>query len=345
MTPYRKRKTPITERMADDMLVRNFAERTIDSYTYHVDRFAKHFGKLPEDLGPEQIREFQLWMIKVNESSWSQFNQAVCALRFLYSVTVPRTWAVQMIPFGKRPKKLPAVLGQDEVHDLIQCVTVPKHRAVLLTLYSAGLRLAEATNLKLRDIDSQRMQLKVNGGKGGKDRYVPISQRLLEELRTYWKTVRPSNYLFPGKTDDVPLSGATIQRTCKMAAAQARINKTVTPHTLRHSYATGLLEAGVDLMTISKLLGHSSFLTTMIYLHCRRQHLNSAPSPIDWLPVRQCPRWVDPTLQAPRQNSAPNSLTDNDDNSSIMIQPPEFKPSEKRQPLKRPPQDKPKRDQ
>ena len=108
MTPYRKRKTPITERMADDMLVRNFAERTIDSYTYHVDRFAKHFGKLPEDLGPEQIREFQLWMIKVNESSWSQFNQAVCALRFLYSVTVPRTWAVQMIPFGKRPKKLPA---------------------------------------------------------------------------------------------------------------------------------------------------------------------------------------------------------------------------------------------
>jgi len=206
-----------------------------------------------------------------------------------------------MIPFGKRPKKLPTVLGQEEVHDLIQCVTHPKHRAVLLTLYAAGLRLAEATHLQLPDIDSQRMQLKINGGKGGEDRYVPISPRLLQELRTYWKLDRPSNYLFPGKTADVPLSSATVQKACKLAAAQARITKTVTPHTLRHSYATGLSEAGVDLMAISRLLGHSSFLTTMVYLHCRSQHFNSAPSPIDWLPTRQCPRWVDPSLQAPRQ--------------------------------------------
>jgi site-specific recombinase XerD len=204
-----------------------------------------------------------------------------------------------MIPFGKRPKRLPSVLGQEEVHDLIQCVEHPKHRTVLLTLYAAGLRLAEATHLKLPDIDSQRMQLKVNGGKGGKDRYVPISPRLLEEWRRYWKLDRPSDYLFPGKTADVPLSSATVQKACKLAAAQARITKPVTPHTLRHSYATGLLEAGVDLMAISKLLGHSSFLTTMIYLHCRRPHLNSAPSPIDWLPTRQCPRWLDPSSAAP----------------------------------------------
>ena len=237
-TSYHKRQTPITKRMAEDMLVRNLAPRTIDSYTYHVDRFARHFGKLPEDLGPEQIREFQLWLIQVNQASWSQFNQAVCSLRFLYTVTLPRPWSVAMIPFGKRPKKLPTVLGQEEVHDLIQCVTHPKHRAVLLTLYAAGLRLAEATHLKLPDIDSQRMQLKVNGGKGGKDRYVPISPRLLEELRTYWKIARPSSYLFPGKTPDTPLSGATIQKACKLAAAQARITKTVTPHTLRHSFAT-----------------------------------------------------------------------------------------------------------
>ena len=171
---YHKRQTPITKRMAEDMLVRNLAVRTIDTYTYHVDRFARHFGKLPRPtlgvgarLGPEQIREFQLWLIHVNEASWSQFNQAVCALRFLYTVTIPRPWSVAMIPFGKRPKKLPTVLGQAEVHDLIQCVAHPKHRAVLLTLYAAGLRLAEATHLKLPDIDSQRMQLKVNGGKGG----------------------------------------------------------------------------------------------------------------------------------------------------------------------------------
>ena len=298
MTPYHKRQTPACQRMAEDMLVRNLAARTIDTYTYHVDRFARHFGKLPEDLGPEQIREYQLWLIQVNQASWSQFNQTGCALRFLYSVTIPRPWVVEMIPFGKRPKRLPTVLGQEEVHDLIQCVAHPKHRTILLTLYAAGLRLAEATHLRLPDIDSQRMQLKINAGKGGKDRYVPMSPRLLEALRTYWKLERPSDYLFPGKTCDVPLSSATVQKACKLAAAQARISKPVTPHTLRHSYATGLLEAGVDLLAISKLLGHSSFVTTMIYLHCRRPHLQAAPSPIDWLPTRQCPRLVDPSASA-----------------------------------------------
>lgn len=212
-----------------------------------------------------------------------------------------------MIPFGKRPRKLPTVLGQDEVHDLIACVKQPKHRAILVTLYAAGLRLAEATHLKLPDIDSQRMQLKINSGKGQRDRYVPMSPRLLEELRSYWKLERPGDYLFPGKTPDVPLSAATIQKACKLAAAQARIAKCVTPHTLRHSYATGLLEAGVDLMAISKLLGHSSFVTTMVYLHCRKQHLQSAPSPLDWLPTRQCPRWIDPTLRPSQEDSSENN--------------------------------------
>ena len=294
MTPYRKRKTEATGPMAHDMQVRGFAERTIDSYTYHVDRFCKHFGKRPEDLGPEQIREFQLWMLNVNESSWSQFNQAVCALRFLYSVTIPRDWVVTMIPYGKRSKKLPTVLSQAEVHDLIQCVTHIKHRTLMLTLYAAGLRIGEATNLKLRDVDSERMQLKVTRGKGDKQRYVPLSPKLLQELRAYWRDCKPNDFLFPGKTPNQPLNSAVIQKACKLAAAQARITKPVTPHTLRHSYATGLLEAGVDLMVISRLLGHSSFLTTMVYLHCRQEHLGSAPSPADWLPVRQCPRWTVP---------------------------------------------------
>jgi len=300
MTPYSKRKTPFTQRMAEDMQVRNLSPRTIDSYTYHVDRFAKHFGKDPAELGPEEVRDFQLWMIK-EKKSWSQFNQAVCGLRFFYSVTCKRDWVVKHIPFGHTPKTLPNVLGSEEVARLIACVRVPKHRAVLLTLYAAGLRLTEATNLKIQDIDSARMQLKVVLGKGRKDRYVPISPKLLKELRDYWQIAKPPIYLFPGKTPDVPLHGATIQICCKMAAAQARLNKHVTPHTLRHSYATGLLEAGVDLMAISRLLGHSSFATTMVYLHCRRQHLGTAPSPIDWLPVRQCPKWVDPT-------SGPNSM-------------------------------------
>jgi integrase len=174
-----------------------------------------------------------------------------------------------------------------------------------LTLYAAGLRLSEASHLQVRDIDGQRMQIHITNGKGRKERLVPISPRLLHELREYWKAARPSNFLFPGKTADVPLSNATIQKACKLAAALARINKLVTPHTLRHSYATGLLEAGVDLLTISKLLGHASFVTTMVYLHVRRQHFDRSPSPIDWLPLRQSPQWA----ERPERRVAPGTDT------------------------------------
>lgn len=303
MTPHQKRTlSPITQRMAGDMLVRNLAQRTIDSYTYHVERFAKHFGQSLDRLGPEEIRQYQLHLVEVRHASWSTFNQAVCGLRFLYHVTLPRPWVVQHIPFGKRPRKLPAVLGVEEVSGLIACVPVLKHRTVLLTLYAAGLRLTEATHLQVADIDSPRMQLNIRQGKGSKQRLVPLSPRLLAELREYWKQTRPRTFLFPGKTPDVPLASATVQKACKLAAALARIPKHVTPHTLRHSYATGLLEAGVDVLTIGRLLGHKSFMTTMIYLHVRRPHLESVPSPLDWLPVRQCPRWVDPT---PAPSSSP----------------------------------------
>jgi len=310
MTPHQRRTlSPISQRMAGDMLVRNLAQRTIDTYTYHVERFAKHFGKPLDQLGPEEIRSYQLHLIEVRKASWSSFNQAVCGLRFLYHVTLPRPWVVQHIPFGKRPKKLPAVLGSEEVSRLIACVPTLKHRTVLLTLYAAGLRLSEATNLQVADIDSQRMLLNIRQGKGSKQRLVPLSPRLLQELRSYWKQARPATFLFSGKTPDVPLANDTVQKACKLAAALARIPKHVTPHTLRHSYATGLLEAGVDLLTIGRLLGHKSFTTTMIYLHVRRPHLESTPSPLDWLPVRQCPRWIDPnqgsTASEPANNDPP----------------------------------------
>jgi len=294
MTPYKKRVTAFTKRMAEDMQLRNLSPRTIDAYTYHVDRFAMRFGKHPEELGLEQVRDFQLWMINELHSSWSQFNQAVCALKFFYTVTCQRDWIVTHVPYGQRPKTLPVVLSGDEVARIIACIINIKHRTVILTLYSAGLRISEGLNLKVPDIDSERMTLKINQGKGQKDRYVPVSPRLLTELRLYWRDQRPSEYFFPGKTDDTPLNPAVVQKALSLATAQAGIKKHVTPHTMRHSYATGMLEAGVDLMAISKLLGHSSFTTTMVYLHCRRQHLGSAPSPIDWLPVRQCPRWIDP---------------------------------------------------
>lgn len=292
MTPYRNRLTPLTKRMAEDMLVRNLSASTIDAYTYHVDQFLAFAGQPAEQLGPEQIREFQLHLIREKKVGWSSFNQAVCGLRFLYRFTIPRDWHVEMIPFGKRPKKLPLVLGHEQATRLIECATNLKHRTVLLTLYAAGLRLSEATHLKVSDIDSSRMQLRVMHGKGAKQRLVPMSPRLLEALRSYWRQYRPPTYLFPGRHNDLPLSGTTMQKACKAAAREAKLSRNISPHTLRHSFATGLLEAGVDLLAIGQLLGHKSFLTTMIYLHVRQPHLQSTPSPIDWLPVRQCPRWT-----------------------------------------------------
>jgi site-specific recombinase XerD len=294
MTPWQQQSSQLTQRMAEDMLLRNYSQKTIDAYTYHVGRFAEFLGGSPEQATPENVRSFQLHLIEVRKIGWSSFNQAVCGLRFLFRTTYPRDWAVSMVPFGKRPKRLPAVLSADEVISLLSCVSNLKHRTFLLTSYAAGLRLSETAALTIADIDSQRMQLRIAHGKGAKERMVPLSPRLLTALREYWKQVRSPKYLFSGKTFKVPLSSTTIQKTCKAAVQKAGILKHVTPHTLRHSYATGLLEAGVDLLTISRLLGHKSFSTTMIYLHVRRPHLQSTPSPIDWLPVRQLPGWTAP---------------------------------------------------
>jgi site-specific recombinase XerD len=305
MTPYNRRLNPYIRRMAEDMQVRNLAPATIDAYTFHVDKFCQFFGKSADQLGPEEIRQYQLYLVNEKKASWSSFNQAVCGLRFLYEVTLGKPWTVRHIPFGKRPKKLPTVLSDQEVSCLLECVKNPKHRAVLLTCYAAGLRLSEATHLRIPDIDGQRMQIRITNAKGSKERLVPASPRLLEELREYWKLRRPGNYLFPGMTADVPLSGTSVQKACKPAAAKAGITKNVTPHILRHSYATGMLEAGVDLLTISKLLGHSSFVTTMIYLHVRRQHFDRSPSPIDWLPLRQCPQWA----ERPEPPATPGTVT------------------------------------
>jgi len=299
--------------MADDMTLRNYSQSTIDAYTYHIGRFAQFLKRSPESATPEDVRSFQLHLIEVRKVGWSSFNQAVCGLRFLFRTTIqtadggPRDWAVSMVPFGKRPKKLPTVLGGDEVASLLACVPNLKHRTFLLTLYAAGLRLSEAAALTIADIDSGRMQLRVAHGKGAKQRVVPLSPRLLAELREYWKEVRPPTFLFPGKTFEVPLGSTTIQKTCKAAVAKAGILKRVTPHTLRHSYATGLLEAGVDLLTISRLLGHKSFSTTMIYLHVRRTHLGSVPSPVDWLPVRQVPRYLRDENENNNNSGSPTS--------------------------------------
>jgi len=294
MTPYQKRLTPITDRMAGDMRIRNLAQATIDAYTYHVGRFADFIQRPIGDATAEDVRNFQLYLVEEKKVGWSTFNQAVCGLRFLYTTTLPKPWPITSIPFGKRPRRLPTVLAVEEVDALLQCTKNLKQRTFLMTLYSGGLRLSEAADLQIAHIDSARMQLNVAAGKGNKQRLVPLSPRLLAELRTYWKQYRPTHYLFPGKTPDRPYAATSIQKAIKASAKQAGIKKNVTPHTLRHSYATGLLEAGVDILTISRLLGHASFATTMVYLHVRQVHLGSTPSPIDWLPVRQLPGWEQP---------------------------------------------------
>jgi len=306
MTPYQKRTSPVCQRLAQDMQIRHLATNTIDAYTYHVEKFEQFLGaKHIQDVRPEDIRSFQLHLIEIRKVGWSSFNQAVCGLRFLFSVTFPRDWHVVMIPFGKRAKKLPTVLSGQEVSSLLQCTPNLKHRTFFITLYAAGLRLSEAANLRISDIDSQRMQLNIQSGKGKKQRQVPLSPRLLEALRVYWKQYQPQQLLFPGKTPEKPYAGTSIQKTIKASARRAGLKKNVTPHTLRHSYATGLLEAGVDILTISRLLGHSSFTTTMVYLHVRQTHFLRSPSPLDWLPTRQLPKWEDPSQ--PNDNPPPKN--------------------------------------
>ena len=304
MTPHQLQTlSPIVLRFAQDLQIRNLAQKTIDAYCYHVNHFEKFIAPISlQDATPEHIRDFQLNLIKVRKLGYSSFNQAVCGLRSFYKITLRRNWHLQMIPYGKRPRTLPTVLGYQQVEKLLQCTPNLKHRTLLTTLFATGIRISEATNIRIQHIDSERMLMNIACGKGKKQRYVPLSPRLLGALRQYWKEYRPPTLLFPGKTPDTRYAHTTIQKTVRRSARAAGIKKKVTPHTLRHSYATCLLEAGVDLLTISRLLGHSSFLTTMKYLHCRRPHLLSSPSPLDWLPTKQLPAWQQ---QAPDNSNDP----------------------------------------
>lgn len=294
--------TPLRERLIADLQIRNYSPRTVECYVRHVASFAKHFGRSPDQLGPEEVRAYQVFLVQEKKASWSRFNQAVCALRFLYRTTLARDWPVAMLPFAKVPKKLPTVLGPEEVQKLLACAHPRTDQMVLTTLYAAGLRVDEALHLRVRDIDSARMLLRVAHGKGAKERLVPLSPRLLTELRTYWRTYQPGEWLFGSNTTGQPRVAATVQKACQRAARAAGLNKHVTPHTLRHSYATNLLEAGVDVLTIQRLLGHSSFSTTRIYLHVRRVHMQGIRSPLDLLPLEQFPRWE---AAEPRPQSEP----------------------------------------
>jgi site-specific recombinase XerD len=269
--------------MVEDMTLRNFTPKTIQAYVRCVARFAQHFGRSPEHLGPEEVRAFLLQLLKERGISMSYYNLHRCALRFVYRETLGRNDAAQSIAPAKQPHTLPVVLSSEEVIRFFSVITYLKHRAILMTAYAAGLRVSEAAQLRVEDIDSQRMVIRVRQGKGRKDRYVTLSPRLLEILRAYWKAVRPSSYLFPGAAADAPISPETVGQACSRASRKAGLGKRVTVHTLRHSFATHLLEGGADLRTIQVLLGHRSLNTTARYVHVATASLPKTQSPFDHL--------------------------------------------------------------
>lgn len=275
--------TTLRQRMIEDLKVRNRSVRTIQSYVAHVANFARHFGKSPELLGPEEIRQYQVYLVEQRHVSWSYFNQAVCALRFFYRHTLGRDWLVAHIPFPRQPRKLPVVLSQAEVIRLFDASRSLKLRAVLMTAYAAGLRLSEVTHLQVSDIDSERMVIRVRQGKGQKDRYVMLSPKLLEILRLYWRLERPTLWLFPSKSKQQPINPSVVQRACHQAGLDAGLSKQATVRCLRHSFATHLLEAGANIRIIQTLLGHSNVSTTQVYTNVSAKTVRATESPLEHL--------------------------------------------------------------
>jgi integrase/recombinase XerD len=277
--------TPLRQRYLEDLQLRNYALKTQQAYVECVAQFARYFNKSPERLGPDDIRTYQLYLVHEKKASWSRFNQTVCALRFLYGKTLGKNWAITHIPFPRKERKLPVVLSAAEVVQFFAALRSVKYRTLLMTAYATGLRLSEVLHLQVSDIDSQRRVIRVHLGKGHKDREVMLSPKLLELLRQYWRQYRPPSWLFPSPGGQRPLSPSTVQRVCLEARRDSGLGKKVSSHSLRHSFATHLLEAGVDLRTIQLLLGHRSLSTTARYLHVSKASLVATASPLDALPL------------------------------------------------------------
>lgn len=279
--------TPLRQRMIEDMRIRNLAPRTQTAYVKHVLRFARYFRKSPDQLGPAEIRAWLIHLTQDKHLSASSISVTVAALRFFYVVTLKRTWTLEDdIPAGRQPTKLPVVLSPEEVSQFLNAVRLLKHRVILTVCYAAGLRISEVVHLKPGSIDSQRMVIRVDAGKGAKDRYVMLSPRLLDLLRDYWKTSRPREWLFPGRDGCGPINTATVELACREARERSGISKPITPHSLRHAFAVHLLESGADLRTIQLLLGHRGLGTTSHYLRIATSKVCATASPLDALVVR-----------------------------------------------------------
>ena len=280
--------SPLRRRMIEDMTIRNLSPATQQSYLHAVSKFSRHFGRSPDRLGLGEVHAFQVHLV-ANGISWASLNQIVCALRFFYGVTLGQATIPERIAYAREPQKLPVVLSADEVVRFLEAIPSLKSRTALTTVYAAGLRVSEVVMLKIADIDSGRMVIRVEQGKGGKDRYVMLSPQLLRILRGYWRLTRPKRWLFPGRDEERPLEPTTLHAACRSARAAAGLAKEVTAHTLRHSFATHLLENGADIRIIQVLLGHASLSSTARYTRVATKTISKTPSPLDRLRVEVVP--------------------------------------------------------
>jgi site-specific recombinase XerD len=281
----------LRKQMDEDLVVRGMAVRTREAYLGAVAGLAKHYGRRPDRIGEAEVQNYLLHLIQERKLAWSSCNIVTQGLKFFYRVTLKRREAQFGIPSARQPQKLPQILAREEVAALLEKTMNLKHRAVLMTAYGAGLRLNEVCHLKLTDIDSARMTLRVEQGKGAKDRYTLLSPRLLAELRRYWALYRPQQWLFTSKDEAHPISDATVQKIFYAAKKRAGIVKDCGIHGLRHAFATHLLEAGVDIHTIQRLMGHGHISSTLRYFHLARKHLAGTTSPLELLERADTTRW------------------------------------------------------
>jgi len=278
--------SPLRRRMIEDMTVRNLSPATQRCYISAVLKLSRYFGRSPEQLNLEDVRAFQVHLVSTG-ISWPSLNQIVCALRFFYGVTLGEALIPERIPYAREPSKLPVVLSADEIVLFLEAVASLKSRAALTTAYAAGLRASEVAGLRVADVDSARGVIQVRHGKGAKDRNVMLSPQLLGILRTYWRLARPRTFLFPGRDQDHPIDPTVLHAACRSAVKAAGLTKRVTLHTLRHSFATHLLENGTDIRVIQVLLGHNNLSSTARYTHVATHTIRATQSPFDrlWLEV------------------------------------------------------------
>ena len=287
--------THLRKAMLEELQRRNLSAITTRIYLHSVEEFAQYFKTPPDRLGLEHIRQYQAHLFTDRKLEAVSVAQQLSALRFFFLKTLKRPWPVDDMPVPKRPIRLPEVLSRKEVERLIQSAASPLHRIWLLVLYATGIRREELVQLKVSDIDSERMLIRIRQGKGKKDRNVMLSPRLLQELRDYWRSAnpKPETYLFPSKgtlpNTDVPITSKSVWDAVQQAGVRAGLDKSVHPHTLRHCFATHLLESGADLRTIQLLLGHADLKTTSRYLHLSDRHLKATRSPLDSLTLAAAP--------------------------------------------------------